>query len=529
MKVLSIYPNADGYGRIPTGLAIIMTVLENAGHEMELFDTTFLHAANRDNETRERANLVKKTAAYVGPQRMPCDGMPVVTYDSLSEDQVDDLLRETLERCDPDVVILSIVEDNYKWADRLLHVVKDFRPSVPVVVGGPTPSAAPDILVENPRIDYVIQGEGEEAVVELCDILEREQSVEGVRNLWYKQRGATRYNPLRPFINMDTIPIQNLELWDRRHFYKPYDGKMYWTGYFEMSRGCPYLCTYCVNHTIQRSLREAGRYFRRKTPSVAVREIKYHVDKQGFRRIVFCDDNFLLMPRRAVDGWCAEFREAWKEVNLPYWISTSADFICPEALSMLADTGCDGIGLGVEAGSEWFKRNILKRRLTNDRTVEIFRMIHDYGIRTTANIMMGFPGECEGDIFESIKLIRRIQPDSVDVSLVAPYVGTDIHTTCVKLGLIDTFDKPGFRGLSTEISFRQYSTIHNPNVSRERISELQEKFVDYVSGRLSIPEQYLVPAPGADDGAPARGAMSREVADVVKAIKAPVGRRALSA
>lgn len=523
MKILSIYPNADGYGRIPTGLAIIMTVLKNAGHELDLFDTTFLHDANHDNDTRERANLVKKVEAFVGPELTSCDGTPVLTYDSLSEEQVDALLREKLKSCDPDLVMLSIVEDNYNWADRLLQVVKQFRSSVPIVIGGPTPSAAPDILIENPFVDYLIQGEGEEAVVELCDLLDRGRSVENVKNLWYKKKGVTRYNSLRPFMNMDTIPIQDVELWDRRHFFKPYDGKMYWTGYFEMSRGCPYMCTYCVSHAIQRGLKQAGRFFRRKTPSEAVNEIKYHVDKYGLKRIVFCDDNFLLMPGPAFEEWGAEFKEAWlREINLPYWITTSADFISPETLQMLAETGCDGIGLGVEAGSEWFKVNILKRRLSNERTVEIFKLIHDYGIRSTANIMMGFPGEYEADIFESIKLIKRIQPKSFDVSLVAPYVGTDIHTACVTLGLIDTFDKPGFRGMSTEISFRQYSTIHNSSVGRERISELYDKFVDYVSGKLPIPAEYLSSAPGADAHAPKRGDMSKNVADVIKKIKPPV-------
>ena len=90
-------------------------------------------------------------------------------------------------------------------------------------------------------------------------------------------------------------------------------------------------------------------------------------------------------------------------------------------------------------------------------------MLHEVRIRTTANIMMGFPGESEEDVFESIKLIRYLEPKSYDVSLVAPYVGTDIHRVATELKLIDTFDKPGFRGMATEISFRRYSTINNPN------------------------------------------------------------------
>lgn len=525
MKILSIYPNAEGYGRIPTGLAIVMTILQNAGHQMDLFDTTFLKNSNLDNEIRERARLAKKIETFVGPDPAAfdnpvlttSDGRPVLVYDLLDKNQIDDLLREKLRLFQPDVVMMSLVEDNYNWADRLLSVVKESQKSVPVIIGGSTPSVAPHILIENPHIDYLVQGEGEEAVVELCDRLERGQSVEAVRNLWYKKGDNVYHNPLRPFINMDTVPIQNLELWDRRHFYKPYDGKLYWTGYFEMSRGCPYQCTYCVNHTIQKSLKEAGRYFRRKTPTVGIQEIKYHKEKYGLKRVVFCDDNFLMMPGSHFKKWGEEFKEGWlKEINLPYWIATSADFISPETLQFLAETGCDGIGLGVESGSEWFKQKILKRNLTNKKTAEVFSMIHDYGIRTTANIMMGFPGEYEEDVFESIKLMKKIQPKSFSVSFVAPYVGTDIHTACVELGLIDLLDKPGFRGMSKEISFREYTTIRNLHISPKRALELYDTFIDYVSGRMPIPEKYLRSAPGADKEAPDRGNMSKEVADIIQ-------------
>jgi len=528
MKILAIYPNADGYGRIPTGLAIIITVLKNAGHELSLFDTTFLHHSNQDNDTRERAGLVKKVETILGPDtagaeggvKSDCDGSQVLQYESLTEEQMNDLLLQMLMEKRSDAVIMTLVEDNYNHAARLLQVVKNFDPSIPIVVGGPTPSAAPDILIENPLIDYLIQGEGEEAVVELFDLLEKDQGIEDIRNLWYKKNGVVKHNPLRPFMNMDAVPIQDVALWDRRHFYKPYDGKLYWTGYFEMSRGCPYQCTYCVNPTIRKSLSAAGNFFRRKTPAVGLQEVKYHKEKYGLKRIIFCDDNFLMLSGPAFQKWAREFKEIWfNEINLPYWITTSADFIRPDTLQFLVETGCDGIGLGVEAGSEWFKRNILKRNLTNDQTVAAFKMIHDYGIRSTANIMMGFPGEYVEDVFESIKLMMRIQPTSFDLSLVAPYVGTDIHTVCVKLGLIDIWDKPGFKGMSKKISFRQFSTIRNPNMNEEQISKLYYEFMDYVSGKIPIPPEYLASAPGADNSAPARGTLSKEVADILKQIK----------
>ena len=60
MKVLFLYPNHEGYFRCPVGLTLIMTVVENAGHEVKLFDTTFMNSDdNQDNSKREEAGLVK--------------------------------------------------------------------------------------------------------------------------------------------------------------------------------------------------------------------------------------------------------------------------------------------------------------------------------------------------------------------------------------------------------------------------------------------------------------------------------------
>ncbi|MBH88977.1 MAG: hypothetical protein CMF71_01930 [Magnetovibrio sp.] len=504
MKILALYANTGGYGRIPTGLAIIITVLAKAGHKIELFDTTFLEASNHDNDLREEAGIVIP---------VPLDHM----YEGMSQKQIDKKFIEQLNLFSPELLIASIVEDNYPYAHHFLEIAKKNNPNLPVMVGGPTPSAAPHVMIENPNIDYLIQGEGEAAAVEICEYLEQGISPQAVANLWYKENGKVRNNPIRPFIEMDDLPIQNLEIWDQRHFYKPYDGKLYWTGYFEMSRGCPFLCTYCVNGTIQKSLRAAGKFFRRKHPEVAVREIKHHVENMNLERIVFCDDNFLLMPGKLAHEWGELFSKVWiKEINLPFWIATSAEFITKEAAQMLQKSGCDGVGLGVEAGGEWFRRHILKRNVDNERLAHSFSNLREAGIRSTANVMMGYPGESEEDIFDTVRLIQKINPDSYDVSIVAPYIGTGIHTVAAQLGFIELRTDPGFRGMATEISFRDHSTIHNPMISPERIIELHRTFSDYVNGKKAIPDNYIKASLKSTNWAPPKNDFRWKVAEAIK-------------
>ena len=447
MKILALYPNAQGYSRIPTGMAIIVTVLSRR-HEIKVFDTTFMAKGNVDNDIREEALLVKKTTFDYG-------------YEGLSVEQISDRLNTLLYRSRPELMIVTLVEDNYRFANTLMGSAKKAVPGLKILVGGPTPSAVPDIVIENPNVDYLIQGEGEEAVIEFCEGLN-----ESTKNLWTKEF----HNPLRPFIDMDTIPFQDFSFWDRRHLIKAYDGKIYRTGYVEASRGCPNRCTYCVNHAIRKSLKSCGNYFRKKSYDKVIAEVEYQMRFDGIERVVFCDDNFLFQRKDF-----HIFADMWRErVNLPYWITTSVEHITPENLKQLKESGCDGVGFGVEHGDESIRKRVLLRNVSNKKILKTFYMLKNMGIRSTANFMFGWPYETKTDIKKSVEFMKQLDPDSIDVSFVAPYAGTDILRYAQELNLIDTDDAPGFNGMAKEVSFREHAVIYNPNFPGKR------KISDYV-------------------------------------------------
>jgi len=501
MKVLFIYPNAEGYGRVSLGISVIMSALVEKGHQVDLFDSTFiLKTENTDNILREQSGLVLPTNTSH-------------LYDSHSQEDVDEMLREQVRSFAPDLIAVTIVEENYPLADHFLGIVKAMDNKLPTIVGGSTPTVAPDIILENPWIDYLVQGEGEDAMVEFCDLMDMGKSVENIGNLWYKKNGKLLSNHIRPYVDMDALPFQDLDLWDPRHFVKAYTGGLHKMGSFELSRGCPFKCTFCINEQFHRVLDDAGGYFRKKSIARGVEEIKTLKNKLDLEIIFFCDDNFLQMSDSRVD----EFNELWaSEVNLPYWINTTVETISYQRLDMLKRTGCAGIGLGIESGSEWLRQNILRKPSTNKRIEKALHMIHEFDIRTTANSMIGFPGEYEGDIFETIKLFKNTQPKSYDLSFVAPYIGTPIHKIAMEMGLIETLDKPGFRGMAPQISFRGKPGIFNPNITSERLIQISKDFVAYIEGKIPIPEVFLDPVPG-NEGIP-RGEMGSDVSNALRAM-----------
>ena len=159
---------------------------------------------------------------------------------------------------------------------------------------------------------------------------------------------------------------------------------------------------------------------------------------------------------------------------------------------------------------------ILKRNVDNERLAHSFSNLREAGIRSTANVMMGYPGESEEDIFDTVRLIQKINPDSYDVSIVAPYIGTGIHAVAAQLGFIELRTDPGFRGMATEISFRDHSTIHNPMISPERIIELHRTFSDYVNGKKAIPDNYIKASLKSTNWAPPKNDFRWKVAEAIK-------------
>ena len=366
------------------------------------------------------------------------------------------------------MVAFTIVENNYLWAKKLFKLSKEIT-KAPIVAGGVFPTIVPNFFIEDNHVDLICIGEGEFAIEELARKIDEGETTAYISNLITKNNGNIIRNKFSKYYTWEPLVFQDWDIFDKRHLLKPFMGKMRKTGFFEISRGCPYDCSYCINHLNQQTFKCLGKYNREKPIELAIVEISHMKMKYDLELIFFNDENFLTMRKERL----GEFREKYVDrINLPFYIQTRADSLLDEErVKMLKDAGCVTIGIGVESGNEEIRKKLLNKNISNAIYEKAFENCHKYDIRTTANAMIGLPFETESNILETAMFLKKLNARSVSLAIFAPYHGTRLRDLCVENGFIE--DK-----IYEEIGINNSSLLNMPQLSKEKIEELYYKFKD---------------------------------------------------
>ena len=458
-KVLFVYPNKEGCPMISLGISVLAGVLKYYGHKVELFDVTFMMSERLDHVAREAIGTVKKVdfEKYWGKG------------DNLN---INEEFRKKISSFSPDLIAFSIVENNYGYAKELFKIAKEITKS-PIIVGGLFPTIAPEFFIKDDNVDIICQGEGEYAILELANRLGQGKDISNISNLIIKSNGKIIKNKFGPYYNWEPLIYQDWEIFDKRHLMKAFVGKMWKTGFFEMSRGCPFNCSYCANNIYQDIFKCLGSFHREKQIDYVIKEMEYMKNKYSLEFIFFTDENFMMIKKNRIEEFCRKFKE---RINLPFFIQTRAENLLDEKrLKMLKEANCATISIGVESGNEKIRREILNKNIPDYVYEKAFANCNKYHIRTTANIIIGLPFETEKDILTSANFCKKLNTESIGISIFAPYYGTKLREICVEQGFIE--DK-----YYENISTNYRSILKMPQISEEKLEELYYNFNSLVYG-----------------------------------------------
>ncbi len=446
---------------LPPAIALFSALLKREGHQVALFDTTSYVNDGIDSDGTKMEHL------NVAPYDMGKRGIQVRTSDW----RADLLLQYRAFR--PDLVAISSTEDMWLLGARMLSTLGDDLRSdrVPVIVGGVFATFAPHLVLRHPQVDMVCLGEGEQAMIDLCDRIQRGISWQDVGSLWVKTPdGSTQKNPVSRLIDINENPSIDITLFEESRIYRPMSGRIYKMLPVETIRGCPYKCAYCNSPTQSTFYREqtGERFLRKRRIDLLEKELRDFKDGVGAEYIYFWADTFLAWTAQEFDAFC----EMYAGIKLPFWMQTRPETLTEERVRRLADVGLHRISFGIEHGNEAFRIQHLNRRFSNDDIVQRLAWPHRYDVQFSVNNITGFPHETRAMAMDTVELNRRIDADNQNMYAFVPFHGTPMRGECERLGLVepDTITR----------CLTDSPMLRMPQYPMEEIAGLQKCFVLYV-------------------------------------------------
>ncbi|HPM42501.1 MAG TPA: radical SAM protein, partial [Candidatus Omnitrophota bacterium] len=380
---------------LPEGVALLITILKNQGHQVELFDTTFLktRAEAKPGKKKPKQMVLYKTTA--------CDLESLVADDPEVDIKAEFL--KVVDRFKPSLIAVSAMTTNY---EKSLELIKGSGLRAKVIFGGVHPTLMPEDVIREKNVDFICVGEGEDALPELCAYMEGKGDYGSIKNLYFKESsGKIRENSLRPFVSLDSLPVLNLDLFDDRHFFRPFMGNIYKGIFISTSRGCPRGCAYCVNNRLRSIFKECGRsYIRFQSPNIVARNLRYLKEKYGITWIKFSDDTFLMRPLKDL----YEIRDLIKPLNIMFGCSVDPGTVLDEKVKIAKEMGCVAMSIGVETGNEKIRKYVLGRNISNEQIKRAVDTVKKHGIKISTFNMVGLPGETKKNVFETIRLNKDL-------------------------------------------------------------------------------------------------------------------------
>jgi hopanoid biosynthesis associated radical SAM protein HpnJ len=314
-------------------------------------------------------------------------------------------------------------------------------------------------ILASKAIDFVCGKEFDYTIAEVAQGRDL-ADVDGLS--WRDKNGKVHHNKERELIhNMDELPSV-LDVYKR-------DLKIenYFIGYLQhpylslyTGRGCPARCTFCLwPQTV------GGHNYRTQSPAYVVEEMRRA--KELFPQVkefFFDDDTFTadLTRTEEIARGLGKLGITWScnsRANVPY-----------DTLKVMKDNGLRLLLVGYESGNEDILVNI-KKGVRKDRYLQFAKDVKTLGIITHGTFIVGLPGETKETVEETIKFACEIDPETIQVSLAAPYPGTFLYDQAVREGWLDAPKLEHLDGLG-----QQTAAIGYPGFTTEQIAESLETF-----------------------------------------------------
>ncbi len=368
-----------------------------------------------------------------------------------------------------------------KDALKISRAVKKQFPLVPIVWGGWHPSLFPHQTLEETSVDVVVKGQGEVSFAELLERFINKESLKGLQGIAYKENGIVVMNEERHMQDLNNFPAFNYDLIDVEGYMKLSGRKQ--LDYIS-SQGCRFRCAFCADPTMYK------RGWYGYDPERMGYEIEILWNKYKFNHVHLQDETFFTNAKR-VKGVAEEFIK--RQLPISWFGTMRADQgvrLDDSVWELCKKSGLERVMIGMEAGTQemldWIQKDIKLHHIyeTAEKCIR-------YGIAINFSIIVGFPGETEESISETLRMVKELRKMSstfnMGIFYYKPYPGNKIAD---KL-LAENYRFPATLEEWSDFDF--VDTQKSDWISDKKIREIEGfKFYQQLAYNKSTPAKYLV-------------------------------------
>ncbi|HTH23502.1 MAG TPA: radical SAM protein [Vicinamibacterales bacterium] len=296
------------------------------------------------------------------------------------------------------------------------RAIKSTYPTMPIVWGGWHPSLFASECLDEPAVDIVVSGQGEDTFRNIVDRLIAGEPVAGTQSA--------------PLKDLNAFPAHDYSLIPVERFFALKGSRQ--IDYIS-SQGCRFRCAFCADPAV------FNRGWTGLAPERIADEIAFLDQRYSVDDVAFQDETFFTHAQR-VNALADEFLK--RNLSITWTATLRADQACrlgDELFAKVVRSGLRRVMVGVESGSQE-----MLDRLQKDMKLEQVRATADmctrHGVGAIFNFIVGFPGESEPSMQATLALakeLRRSNPDfETPIFYYRPYPGNPMAELSAERGYV---------------------------------------------------------------------------------------------
>jgi hopanoid biosynthesis associated radical SAM protein HpnJ len=366
-------------------------------------------------------------------------------------------IEQTVEMAkDFELLVLYTSTPGFHVDLRMAEMMKDVNPKLKVAFVGPPVTVEPDDALKNRAIDFIVRREFDYQIADYA----KGKPLEELPGVSFRKNGGVVHNPESAVIeNLDELP------WVSKVYKRDLDVTRYNVPFllnpfisFYTTRGCPAMCTFCLWPQTH-----SGHRWRLRSSDDVANEVRYALEAfPQIKEIFFDDDTFNYQKARTI-----ELCKKLKPLNFT-WSCTSRVTTDYETLKAMKDSGCRLLIVGYESGDQQILKNI-KKGATIDMAERFTANCKKLGLVIHGDFIIGLPGETRQTIRKTIDFAKRLDTETIQVSIAHAYPGTELYEYGKQNNLIT------IESMTDDVG-HQLPNITYPGLDRGELVEAVEQF-----------------------------------------------------